>query len=120
MFQANQGGSAEEARITAYMRRTTKTHVELLDATGRCPVPPSQAVRAKKLSLPEDRVAHDADPASDVLLDLGYPETHVVKHETSGELAAVPELQGSWGKCQTDSQSSKAVGCTQPAKVMSH
>ena len=102
------------------MLKTTKAHVELLDATGRCPVPASQAVRTKKITLPEDRVVHDADPASDVLLKSQHPEQHLVKHETGEDLAAVPELQGSWGKCRTDAQSTKGAGSTTKlAKVLS-
>lgn len=118
-FQANQGGSAEEARISAYMRKTTKSHAELLDATGRNPVPASQAVRTKKLILPEDRVVHDADLASDSPLDSENPEEHAMKHETSGELAAVPELQGSWSKCRTDVHSTKESSSIKLAQVLS-
>lgn len=99
------------------MLKTTRAQVELLDATGRCPVPASQAVRTKKLILPEDRIAHGEELISDaprVPQDLG---PKVIKHEPSGELAAIPELQGSWGECHAGVQSSQAAASTKLAQV---
>lgn len=120
VFQANQGGSAEEARISAYMRKTTKQHVEVIDATGHNPVPASQAIRTKKILLPEDKMItkmienpEDAEYHTPECLTFSKEATATtIKQESSEELAAVPELPGSWGKCHTDVGSVMAVAST--------
>jgi hypothetical protein len=94
-FQANQGGAAEEERINEYMIKATKDHVELVDATGRCPIPPSQAICKKdvvKQGSPEE-----GSVASPTQGRTGSDNLDIAQ-EPSGLLAVVPEIQGSWGR----------------------